>query len=535
MDDLRPTSEAPQEPARSSLLHLLRPSHQHSFGSAAMLLAASTALSAVMGLIRTQYVTHNFMSNGQSDVFNAAFEMPDMITYFLVGGSASITMVSMLSRFRKDEDDAGENFAISVILNSLLLVFTLGIVLAEIFAPHYTAWKFPDFTPQKIALCTSLTRIILPGQIFFFAGGVLGSRLLVRRVFIVQAITPLIYAASVVLGGVLFARFWGIYALAYGALAGMILGPFALNVLGALRTGFRWIPIVSLRHPLFREWLRLSLPLILGVTLVVADKWIQTRFASGIESAITLITVAKMLFNFPLNITGQATGAASLPFFAALHAKGEHEEFSRAVNRSASRVIAFSLLLTSWLAALSPLIVKLLFQNGRFSSTDAALGAQYFAILCLSLCMWSAQTIYARAFYATGDTVTPAVVGTVVTVLALPVYALLFHRFGMPGLMWASNLAMTGFVAWLVLRLQMKKLVHVAGLDKMEIGRSILASLCAWVAIKGVIATHLLAAPSRVVLALRIAVASAAWLGAGLLVLSVTGSKLPNQLLRRGK
>ena len=38
-----------------------------------------------------------------------------------------------------------------------------------------------------------LTRILLPAQLFFFAGGIFGAVLLVRKQFSVQAVTPLIY------------------------------------------------------------------------------------------------------------------------------------------------------------------------------------------------------------------------------------------------------------------------------------------------------------------------------------------------------
>jgi putative peptidoglycan lipid II flippase len=61
---------------------------------------------------------------------------------------------------------------------------------------------------------------------------------------------------------------------------------------------------------------------------------------------------------------------------------------------------------------------------------------------------WGAQNILARGFYATRDTITPAVVGTVTTLLSLPIYWLLVRRLDYVGLALASTI---GIVAYTIL------------------------------------------------------------------------------------
>jgi len=65
---------------------------------------------------------------------------------------------------------------------------------------------FGKLDPATAALCTHLTRLLLPAQLFFFIGGVLGSRLLVRKIFLYQAATPLLYNLGIILGGVFLAE-----------------------------------------------------------------------------------------------------------------------------------------------------------------------------------------------------------------------------------------------------------------------------------------------------------------------------------------
>src|ERR1039457_1956852 len=58
---------------------------------------------------------------------------------------------------------------------------------------------------------------------------------------------------------------------------------------------------------------------------------------------------------------------------------------------------------------------------------------------------WGAQNFCARAFYAMHDTITPAVVGTAITVLNLPLYWLLVRHMQHLGLAAASSAGITAY------------------------------------------------------------------------------------------
>ncbi len=181
-------------------MRILRPSHAHTAFSATVVLMASTFLSSVFGLVRNMYIAWVFGRGMEADAFLAAFQLPDMISYFLVGGAASITFVTILTRYRDSGREEEGTRSLSVILTTMFLVLGGALVLAEILAPWYVHWWFNGFDEKKAALCVSLTRILLPAQLFFFAGGVFGAVLLVRKRFTVQAVTPLIYNLGTIVG-----------------------------------------------------------------------------------------------------------------------------------------------------------------------------------------------------------------------------------------------------------------------------------------------------------------------------------------------
>jgi putative peptidoglycan lipid II flippase len=439
----------------------------------------STFLSRIIGLVRVKYIVWLFGRGMQADALTAAFYLPDIISYFLVGGMASTVFVTMLTRYREEGREAEAQRSLSVIITTVYLVLGAAILLVEIFAPWCVHLLVHGFDAQKTALCVKLTRILLPAQLCFFAGGVFGAVLMVRKQFSVQAVSPLIYGLGTIVGGLLLVKRIGVSSLALGTVGGAILGPFLLNWFFARRAGTRYRFILDWRDPGLREWVRLSLPLMAGVSLVTADNWIIGYFASATSGAVALLGYAKQIFSAPMSMLAQAAGAASMPFFASLWSRDRHYEFATGVADSVSRVSSLGVLCASGMVALGWPAIDLVFTGGRFSAADARECSLYFAIFSVSMFLWSAQAIYARAFYAAGNTFAPMVASTIVTVISLPIYNALFHWRGATGLALASDAGIAMQTLTIALLLHQRRMVSLASLDYAEMGRCLLAALTA--------------------------------------------------------
>jgi Uncharacterized membrane protein, putative virulence factor len=505
----------------------------------------STFLSRIIGLVRVKYIMLLFGSGVAADALTAAFVLPDMISYFLVGGTASITFVTILTRYRETGREAEGERSLSVILTTMYLVLGAAILVAEIVAPWWVGWWFNGFDADKAALCVKLTRILLPAQLCFLAGGIFGAVLLVRRQFTIQAISPLIYGMGTIIGGILLVKRLGVASLAIGTVAGAVAGPFLLNAIFARRAGTRYRFILDWHDRGLREWFKLSLPLMIGVQLVTADNWIISHFASKIGGAVALMGYAKQLFTAPMAMLAQAAGAASLPFFASLWTQKRQYEFAVGVADSVTRVVALGLLFASGMIALGQPAIDLVFTGGRFSAMESRQCAAYFAVFSLSMFLWSAQAIYARAFYAAGDTLTPAIAGTIVTVVSWPIYVLLFQWQGAMGLAFASNVGIALQTVTVAILLHRRHMVSIASLDFAEIGRCLLAALSSgaavWIAVwgAGAVLAHtpgqILLHHARMYDFCIFVIGSAVWLAITKEVLDKSGSALPRVAMSRLK
>ena len=514
------------------LLRFFRPSHQHTAFSATLLLMSAITLSRVIGYIREAYIAFAFGAGQQTDAYVAAFTLPDWLNYIVAGGTASITFISIYTRFiaEKREQDAQKTF--SIIITVMTTVLVAGTVVAEIFTPQFAAWMFHGFTPEQMQLCVHLTRILLPAQIFFYVGGVVSAVLLSHRLFLLPAFGPLLYNFFIIGGGVIAGRQMGIASLAYGALAGSIAGPFLINAIGAAKIGTGYRPSFDLKNPAFREWVHLSIPLMLGVSLVTADDWILRYFASSGIGDIARLNYAKRLFSVPIAILGQATGQASLPFFSRLFGEKKFEEFAATVNASVYRITAASLLMTGWMMAIAIPLIDLVYRRGHFTFADTESTAVYFFWFSLSLGLWTSQALYARAFYASGNTLTPMIASSLITLASLPIYSLLFHTLSVIGLAIASDLGIAANAVAIAALLHLRGMVPLSGMNWKELGKAALVG-----AISGglsyEVARTVALNGSRQADLMSLALGSLTWAAAVAAGLWLLRSQLPAELRRR--
>jgi len=514
------------------LLRLLRPSHQHSAFSATLLLMSAVMVSRVIGYVREAYIAYAFGAGPATDAYVAGFTIPDWLNYLVAGGTASITFVSIYTRFLAEDKEAEAQKTFSVIITVMTAVLGVGILLAEIFTPQISHQLFPKFSSEQMQLCVHLTRILLPAQLFFYVGGVVSAVLLSRRLFLFPAFGPLLYNAAIIVGGVLLSRRLGIASLAYGAVVGSFLGPFLINAIGAARVGTGYSISFDVRNSAFREWVRLSIPLMLGVSLVTADDWILRYFASGAVGDITRLNYAKRLFAVPIAVLGQATSQASLPFFAKLFGERRLREFADTVNGSIYRILATSLLASSFMMVAATPLIDLVYRRGHFTFSDSRETARYFFWFSLSLCFWAAQGLYSRAFYAAGNTLTPMVASSLITLASIPIYSALHRHFSTVGLAMASDLGIVANTLALAFLLHRRQLVRVSELHWGEIGKAGITAVVAGL-LSYQVARVVLVSNSRMADLKALGLVTITWAGAIAAGLWLTRSSLPGDLRRR--
>src|SRR4030081_796182 len=84
-----PTAPTPKT-RWSRLAGLLRPSHEHTAISAAMLLVSALCVSRLLGYVREAYIASVFGAGAYTDAYVAAFTLPDTFSCMLAAGSCGV-------------------------------------------------------------------------------------------------------------------------------------------------------------------------------------------------------------------------------------------------------------------------------------------------------------------------------------------------------------------------------------------------------------------------------------------------------------
>jgi len=406
---------------------------------AALLLGGSVLLSRVLGFVRDAVIAHMLGAGAETDAFYAAFTLPDLMNYFLTGGTLSITFIPLYARLRSEGEPGAADRLASVVLTTVGALLITAIAIGEIFTPTLITPLFPGFDADAIARTAALTRIVLPAQLCFFAGGVLMAVLMAHEKFRVVALVPLIYNASIILFGVLLEPSMGIAGFSVGALVGAFVGALALPAWHC-RGLLKLRPRFSFRDPGFVRYIKLSLPLMVGVTLLTADEWIGRWFGSGMdEGTITWLNNARRLMLVPMALIGQAAGQAALPFLSRLASEQREQELGETLTNTIRATLFLSVIAAAFVMVMAEPLVAAIYQRGLFTADDTARTAAILLLFGPAIVAWAGQVIAVRGFYARTDTLRPMLIGTVVTLAVLPVYALLADQLSAPGLAAATS------------------------------------------------------------------------------------------------
>jgi putative peptidoglycan lipid II flippase len=409
---------------------------------------ASIFLSRVMGLIREMVIAGVAGADTAVDAYRVAFVVPEILNHILASGFLSVTFIPIFSSYlaEKRYDEGWHVFSlILTVFGAFLLVLVL---VAEIFAPSLIGLLAPGRTdPVFLAMAVRMTRIILPAQVFFFAGGLLMAVQFSREQFFIPALAPLVYNLGIILGGVLLAAFCGMEGFAWGVLGGSLVGNFAIQIWGARRIGMRFAPVWHWRHPDLWRYLRLTLPLMFGLTMMFSTEIFTKFFGSYLPpGSIAWIEYAMRIMLMLVAFFGQAVGVASYPFMARMAAEGRIADMNQLLN-DALRYLCIVLPFAVLIIVLREEVVTLLYMRGKFTPVDVAMTAPVLGFLMVGAMAFASQTVVNRGFYAMQNTLLPAAYGTLAVILSIPLYFAGMHWMGIKGVGLAVSVSAIGQVA----------------------------------------------------------------------------------------
>jgi len=413
------------------------------------LIAIAIFVSRFLGLLREVVISSRFGAQNITDIYQASFMIPDMLNYLLAGGAFSIVLIPMLSKYITEDgkssfpkiNEKGQEI-FSAIFTPFTIIITSLTIIALILTPFFTTLLFPKYTknPIQFLLLVRLTRIVLPAQIFFMTGGLINAVLRARGDFRGNVWGPIIYNLGIIAGGFFLARFMGIEGLSLGALTGAILGPFFICFWLA-RHSIEYKLSLDFKSPELKEYLKLTIPLMVGVSLLTVDQLLIRFFGAraGIaEGTISCLNYSRTIMLIPIGLVGQAAGQASLTYLSHLWQQGQKKEFTITLNQTMRAVIFLSFIFAGGIFLLAKPIVTLVFFRKAFTIANSHYTSELLRYIIFAVPPFAALQILVNGYYSRKNTLRPMVVSSICTVASFFVYYMFSERFKGPGIAIAS-------------------------------------------------------------------------------------------------
>jgi putative peptidoglycan lipid II flippase len=415
-------------------------------GIASFIMMASVFASRIIGLVREMAIAWAGGARSDVDAYQIAFALPEILNHVVASGFLSITFIPIFARYVSQGKDK-EGFAVfSLVFNGFGLILAAGIAIAMIWTPFFVGILAPGIQdPATVDMAVRMTRIILPAQFFFFAGGLFMAVQFAREKFFIPALAPLIYNLGIICGGIFLYPYLGMEGFAWGVLAGAFAGNFVLQWAGAKKQGLRHTCLIDFFHPDFKRYVRITLPFMVGLTVTFSTEILMKFFGSFLAPGhIAAMNYAIRIMFILVGFFGQAIGMASYPFMAQVAATGDMNRLNDIINQTLKfilLVIPFSVLFI----VLRHEIVLILFQRGEFDAHATRVTAGLLPFFMAGAFAFSAQTFVARGFYALENTLFPALVSTLCMLAGLPVIYLCMTALGAQGV--ALGLSLTVMIS----------------------------------------------------------------------------------------
>ncbi|WP_321491774.1 murein biosynthesis integral membrane protein MurJ [uncultured Desulfobacter sp.] len=403
-------------------------------GFASFIMMASVFASRIIGLVRETAIAWMGGASVSVDAYQVAFVIPEILNHVVASGFLSITFIPIFTRYLVENREQEGYRVFSVILNCFGAGLVVFIGFSMIFAPELISILAPGLkNGPAFDLSVRMTRIIIPAQLFFFAGGLFNAVQYSKERFLYPALSPLIYNTGIIAGGILLYPVLGMEGFAWGVLAGAFCGSFLLQLFGAKKVGLVYVPSFNFRHPDVIKYVLLTVPLMLGLTMTFSTEILMKFFGSFLsEGSISAMNYALRIMFILVGLFGNAVGVASYPFMAKLAAKKDFSGLNAIINQTLKYifiVMPFSVVLM----ILNKEVVAILFQRGAFDAHDAALTSGVLPYFMAGAFAFSAQTIVSRGFFAVQNTLFPAVFSSVCVGLSLPLLYFAMTAMGING------------------------------------------------------------------------------------------------------
>lgn len=398
--------------------------------------------SKVLGFFREMLMAAKFGSGVETDTFLVAYTVTYLFSVLLMTAIAN-TFVPVLAEVEEHEGKEGKVKHTSNMINITLVVASVLIILAFIFAPLIIRLIAKGFYGEQFDLAVKLTRVGLPMILFSGVVGSFTGYLHSERRYLSSAALGFPLNIVYIIFLLFFSKEFGII----GLMAAIVTGTAAqllIQLPAARRSGYSYSWVFDLRDVYVRRVLRLSLPVLVSVTISDLNTIVDRALASGlVAGSISALNYGNRLNVMVYTVFITAVTTVIFPILAKEASQGNMNRMKQVMSEGVNLILLITIPATVGMVVLAQPIVEVVFERGEFTAADTQMTKYALIYYSLGLVASSIQLLLIRVYYSLHDTKTPTFVAAASLLINFGLNVVLIKYMAHAGLAFATSIANT--------------------------------------------------------------------------------------------
>jgi putative peptidoglycan lipid II flippase len=213
------------------------------------------------------------------------------------------------------------------------------------------------------------------------------------------------------------------------------LGQLAIQWPPLRKEGFRYQPVLDLKDPALHRVLLLMGPGTIGMAATQINVFVNTVLATSQGTgAVSWLDFAFRLMYLPIGLFGVSIATAATPAISKMVAQQDYPQIRRTLANALGLMMFLNLPATIGLIVLAQPIIAVIFEHGRFTSTDTLNTAAALQLYAIGLVGYSVVRIVSPTFYALGRSRIPVIVSAMSVIVNITLNITLVKFLGYRGL-----------------------------------------------------------------------------------------------------
>lgn len=451
------------------------------FAKTAALMGIIILAAKLMGLVRDVMVAGAFGTSVYAVAYETASRLPVTIFDFVLGGVVTSAFIPVYNSIAvKEGKDKASSFAQSY-TNLILLLTAVIAVLGVIFAPALVSFIAPDLAAETAQLAVRLTRIMFPMVIFvglaFTFVGFLQSEGEYNIPAVISLVSNLIMVGWLAVSGVSgTVPMTAVTGLSCAMLIGWA-AQAAVQIPAVRKRGFRFRPTAPVFTPETKRAAKNALPILAATWTTPLCTLINTRLASGIDGAISMLGYANRLYIIIVGLFSFVATNLLFPYFARADAAGDTGEKDR-MTRTSVKVLTFIIApISVGVAVLAEPFVSLIYENGAFDAADTLWTASALRFYAVGMVFAAVSEVLTKAFFAAEKTKYPMIAAIISMAFNVAVVVLIGGWLHIGGIALISGLAAAVNMLVNLIFAYRTKMISRSRADVLDLGKTIVSAL----------------------------------------------------------